>query len=388
MEIRKLNKDNLKDFYKVDNYLYKDDPNWVSPIDNVIEELFHESTNRLLKDGGCCRWILYQDNKPIGRVSAFWTDLKSKKTEINNGGIGFFECINYQEAAKLLFDTAIKWLKNEGIQIVDASIVPSDNYNFWGILIDGFEPQAHGMQYNPPYYKELFENYGFQIYYKQNSYHVDLTKEFPQRHIDYAQKIIDSGDYTYKHTEIKNLKPYIQDITDVYNDVWSNFHADWKLVKVEYFHKLIHTLKPISNEKFIWFAYKDNKPIGMAVALPDLNEIIKPFKGKLNLINKVKLGLKIKKVSRARLLVYGVHPDYHNKGVAAALYKKLTDAMKEEGVKELEMSWVGDYNPRVNKIYKHLGNSHHAKTHATFRYMIDKSIEFKRFTNEKEVKKC
>lgn len=385
MEIKELNNDNLKDFYKVDKDLYKDDPNWVCPISQVVEGLFHESTNHLMKDGANCRWILYHNNKPIGRIAAFWTDLKSKRSDIHSGGIGFFECINSQEAANILFKTAITWLKNEGMHVVDASIVPGDNYNFWGILIDGFEPQAHGMPYNPSYYKELFENYGFQIYFEQNSYHVDLTKEFPQRHIEYAQKIIDSNEYSYKHTENKNLEPYIQNVTDVYNDVWSSFHADWKPVKVEYFEKVIRKLKPISNEKFIWFAYKNEKPIGMAIALPDLNQIIKPFKGKLNLLNKLKLGLKIKKVSRARLMVYGVHPDYHNKGVAAALFKKVTDAMKEEGIKELEMSWVGDYNPRVNKIYKHLGNSHHAKTHATFRFMIDENLEFKRFTNEKEI---
>lgn len=384
MEVRKLNRNNQRDFYKLAKDLYKDDPNWVSPIDKVIEDLFHESTNRLMKDGACSRWILYQDNKPIGRIAAFWTDLKSKRSDIYSGGIGFFECINSQEAASLLFDTAIAWLKNEGMHVVDASIVPGDNYNFWGVLIDGFEPQGHGMPYNPPYYKELFENYGFQIYFEQNSYHVDLTKDFPQRHIDYAQKIIDSKEYTYKHTENKKLEPFIKDVTDVYNDVWSDFHTDWRPVTRAYFERVVNKLKPISNEKFIWFVYKDSRPIGMAVALPDLNQIIKPFKGKLNLINKIRLKLKIKKTTRARLLVYGVHSDYHNKGVAAALFKKLTDAMKEEGVKELEMSWIGDYNPKVNKIYKHLGNSHHAKTHATYRYMIDEKIEFKRFTNEKE----
>lgn len=55
--------------------------------------------------------------------------------------------------------------------------------------------------------------------------------------------------------------------------------------------------------------------------------------------------------------------------------------MKNEGVEELEMSWVGDYNPKVNKIYTHMGNSYHAKTHATMRYIIDSDIIFERFTN-------
>lgn len=280
-----------------------------------------------------------------------------------------------------MFDTAKDWLKNEGMQVMDAVIMPGENYNHWGILIDGFVQQGFGMPYNMPYYKQLFENYGFQTYFEQNSYHVDLSKSFPDRIVNYAKHVANKGGFTFDHVHNNNINKYISDTTKVYNDVWSYFHAEHQFVEESYFDKIVKQLKPISNEKFLWFAYKDNYPVGMAIALPDLNKIIKPFKGKLNLFRKIKLVRLLKKVDRARLLVYGVHPDYHSSGLAAALFWKMSEAMKEEGIKELEMSWVGDYNPKVNRIYKHMGNSTHAKTHATMRYVIDPNVIFERFTN-------
>jgi hypothetical protein len=90
-----------------------------------------------------------------------------------------FRLCDSDEAAKLLFDAAIDWLKSEGMQAVDANTVPGENFNHWGVLIDGFYASGFGMPYNKPYYRQLFENYGFQTFFEHISYHVDLTNLFP-----------------------------------------------------------------------------------------------------------------------------------------------------------------------------------------------------------------
>lgn len=374
-------KNNLTDFFKAALNIYREDENWVAPLNVEVDQILNKDSNKLLQNGNCRLWVLYQNNEPVGRIAAFWTEAKSKKKLPYAGGIAFFDCVDSDEAAKLLFDAAIDWLKAEGMQAVDANTVPGENFNNWGVLIDGFMPQGFGMPYNKSYYRQLLENYGFQIYFEQYSYHVDLTKPFPDRHVAFAKHIVDSGEFSFAPLDFKNADKFIDDITTVFNDVWSVFHADYVKVDRGGFAKMFAELKPIVNPNFIWFVYKDGYPIGMEVCLPDLNRIIKPFKGKLNLFNKLKLVTSIKKVDRARLLVFGINPEFHRTGVMQALYWQMSESLKKAGVKELEMSWVGDYNPTVNKLYKHLGNSVHAKTHATFRYMIDKNCEFERFTN-------
>lgn len=382
LKIQELNKANRQDFFSVAINIYSADNNWVCPLNSEVDNIFNPEKNKILQKGSSKRWILYDDNLPVGRITAFWTEVKSKKSKPYSGGIGFFECIDSQESANLLFETAINWLKSEGMQTADACTIPGENYNYWGVLIDGFIQQGFGMPYNPPYYKDLFENFGFQTYYEQYSYHVDLTKPFPERHVSFAMHVINSGEFEFCHLDFRHLDKYITAATKVFNDVWSIFHADYVPADESDFRAMFDDIKPIVRAEFIWFVFKDGIPIGMEVCLPDINKVIKPFKGKLNLINKVRAFFKLKNVDRARLLVFGVHPDFHRKGVMQALFLKMTESLKKAGVKELEMSWVGDYNPTVNKLYSHLGNATHAKTHATFRYVIDKSVQFERFTNE------
>lgn len=380
-ELKDFGKKFPKDFFRVPQIIYKDDNNWVCLPDSEIRSIFDVNKNKLLKDGDFNIWVLYEDKMPVARLIAFWTDKKSKVKHPHAGGIAFFECVDSQDAANMIFDVASKWLELEGMQAIDAVIVPGENFNHWGILIEGYMKQGFGMPYNMPYYKKLFETYGFKTYFEQLSYHVDLKQEFPERLVRFAQHVIDSGEFTFDHIRKSNLDKYVKDITTIFKDVWSEFHADFQESDSDFLDSAVAQLKPIIKEKFIWIAYKDNYPVGMEIALPDLNEIIDDFNGKMNVFNQIKLLKRLKTVKRARLLVFGINQDYHKSGLLSALFIKMSEGMKSEGVEELEMSWIGDYNPKANRLYKHLGNSKHTKTHATMRYIIDPNIIFERFTN-------
>ena len=80
--------------------------------------------------------------------------------------MGFFECINDQESADLLFDTAKTWLINRGMEAMDGPINFGETDKYWGLLVDGFTHPSYEISYNHCYYQELFENYGFRTYYK------------------------------------------------------------------------------------------------------------------------------------------------------------------------------------------------------------------------------
>ncbi len=380
-ELKDFGKKLEKDFFRVPHILYEDDENWVCLPDSEIKSTFNVNKNKLLKAGDFNVWVVYDGKNPVARLIAFWTENKSKKKNPYAGGLAFFECIDSQKAANLVFDAAVDWLKSAGMQAVDAITVPGENFNHWGILIDGYMKQGFGMPYNFPYYKDLFEAYGFQTYFEQLSYHVDLTKDFPDRIVRFAQHVIDNGEFIYDYIRKDKLDKYVNDITTIFNDVWSQFHADYQQSDSKFLDGVVASLKPIIKEKFIWIAYKDNYPVGMAIALPDLNEIIGDFKGKLNTLNKIRLLKRLKTIKRARLLVFGINQDYQKSGLLSALYLKMSQGMISEGVTEMEMSWIGDYNPKVNRLYKHLGNSEHTKTHATMRYIIDSNVIFERFTN-------
>ncbi|HVW99827.1 MAG TPA: hypothetical protein VHA52_05270, partial [Candidatus Babeliaceae bacterium] len=151
-----------KAFLNAARNVYKNDPNWVCPLDNEVETVFDPQKNNFHQHGKCTRWVLIDKNgNPVGRIAAFVNNSKAYNYEQPTGGIGFFECIDNEEYAFALFDTAKEWLQQQGMKAMDGPINFGENDSFWGLLVEGFTQPSYGMTYNPPYYRAFFEHYGF-----------------------------------------------------------------------------------------------------------------------------------------------------------------------------------------------------------------------------------
>ena len=371
-------------FLNVPRKIYANDPNWTCPLDAEIRDIFIPSRNKKLEYGEAQRWILTDKGGAlIGRIAAFYDKRRAFKEKPYAGGIGFFECIDDYKAAHMLFDTAKAWLVERGMEAMDGPVNFGENYVNQGLLVDGFMPQAYGMPYNKPYYKQLFEEYGFRTYFEMYSYHLDLTKPFPERQVQFARHIASKNEYAFEHFKFQNHEKYLKDIVSIYNEVWSHFHDDYIPLEYDEIEKMMIEAKPIIREEYIWFIYHQQKPIGMLITFPDINQILRKLNGKLDFIGKLKFlwAKATTPVTRARLLIAGVLPEYHKTGVIGAGYMKHVDELRKHGIKELESSWIGDYNTTVNRLYRLLG-AKKVKTHITYRHLLDQNATFKRFMSE------
>src|SRR4029077_3742817 len=122
-----------------------------------------------------------ENGKLVGRIAAF-THSKyiNKGTEFSTGCVGFFDCINNQVAANLLFGAAKDWLQSKGMEAMDGPINFGDRDKWWGLMVEGFDKAPiYGMSYNPPYYERLFEQYGFKNYYNQYYYAMGVKDKLP-----------------------------------------------------------------------------------------------------------------------------------------------------------------------------------------------------------------
>lgn len=380
-----------KEFIDFPKWLYTGDPNWVCMLDSELEAIFDPEKNHSFKIGEARRWILKNENgKTIGRIAAFFDRVRSSVYNQPTGGIGFFEVIENIQAAFSLFDTAKKWLASNGMEAMDGPINFGENDNNWGLLVDGFIQQGYGMPYHKKYYREFFESYGFRNYYEEYSYHRQVhgkdgkIVEFPPRIMKIAEWLTKRQGYTFRHFETGKKDKFVNDFVEIYNSAWAVFKEDFTPLSPEVLNATFRKARAIIDEEIIWFAYFNEKPIAFFILLPDLNQIIKPFKGKLNIWNMIRFiwARATHKMTRIRGVVGGVHPAHHNSGVESAIFYKLYEALKfKPWYKELELSWVGDYNPKMISIYEALG-AQKAKTHITFRYMINDKLEFIRYKDE------
>ncbi|MCD4664954.1 MAG: hypothetical protein K8R68_06750, partial [Bacteroidales bacterium] len=163
-----IDKKAVKRFLDFPANIYKDNNNWIRPLDKDIEKIFNPNKNKLFRKGKAIRWILLnEDNKVVGRIAAFYHSETANKNDQPTGGCGFFDCIDNKEAAFILFDAAKKWLTNEGMEAMDGPVNFGTRDNFWGCLAVGFFEPVYNMPYNHKYYNKLFESCGFQSYYNQ-----------------------------------------------------------------------------------------------------------------------------------------------------------------------------------------------------------------------------
>jgi hypothetical protein len=369
-------------FHNVARIIYKNDHTWVCPIDKEIEAIFDPGKNVYFAHGEAARWILYGDNKqPIGRVAAFIDHKMAHKQEQPTGGMGFFECINDRDAAFALFDTARDWLKSKGMEAMDGPINFGETDKYWGLLVDGFTHPSYEIPYNHAYYQELFEAYGFQTYYKQEGFHLDITKPLPPKFMKIAEWVSKKPDYTFEHFQWKQADRFANDFCDVFNQAWASFKENFEPLEVAYIKKTLNKAKAIIDEEFIWFAYNKNKPIAIYFMYPDVNQIFKKLNGKLTIPAMLKfLYYKKKKtMTRARGVLMGVIPQFQGLGIESAFIFHVSKAMeKRPQYTEIEFSWVADFNPKMRKIFMAVG-SVPAKHYITYRYLFDREKPFKRY---------
>ncbi len=374
----------IKEFHKVPRIIYKNDTNWIPHIENDIEKKFHTKTNKFYDGKNAKRWVLKDSEGNLtGRIAAWVHPKQYKKFKQPTGGIGFFECVNNQEAANLLFDTAKKFLAEKGMEAMDGPINFGEKDQFWGLLIKNFtDPNTYGMNYNPEYYVPLFENYGFKVYYYQLMYH-RLTTD-PAQEVFVRKANILRKDPKFECRNIKGLttEQVAKYFTEVYNDAWGHTQKNFKKMDWRVTYKMFKTMKPVIDPDIIIFAFYDNRPVGMYLNLPELNQIFKHLNGKMNLIGKLKfLWHKIKKTPTTMYgLVFGVAHDFHGKGVEGAMIKFAEETIVPlNRYKDTVLAWIGDFNPKMIKVCENLGAKQY-RTYATYRYLFDRTKPFERAT--------
>lgn len=361
-----------KEFLGLPHFIYKNDSEWVCALEQDINSVFDPNQNPYYGHGDAKRWLLVNEqNKVIGRIAAFYSTKQQMVDNKKLGGIGFFECVNDLSAAVLLFDTAKQWLQTKGINGMDGPINFGERDRFWGLMVKGFKHPSYLENYNPPYYQELFEQYGFQSIIEQSTSEITRDNFNYDRFSRIAQRVLSNPNYQFKHYVKQDLAQFAQDFMTIYNKAWAH-RADFVPMTYERVETVLKSLKPILQEDLIWFAYANGEPAGFYINVIDVNQIFKHLKGKMNIWSKIQFlwYRNFGRINRARGIVFGVIPQYQNMGLEAGMIMKFHDAiMTYKHLRASELAWIGDFNPKMHSLFDALG-AKTTKVHLTYRVMF------------------
>jgi len=367
----------INEFLKVPHLIYKNDKNWICPLDSDVEAVFDPAKNAYFNHGEAIRWILKSDDgKLIGRVAAFINQDKARTYDQPTGGMGFFECYDDKEAAFIMFDACRKWLEERGMEAMDGPVNFGENDMFWGLLVEGFMEQSYGMNYHPPYYGKFFEDYGFYHFFEQVTNHLDIIKPFPERFWKIASRVVSNPSLAFEHFSYSKADKYINDLKAVYDLAWVH-HEHFTPLNIKDIQTGLEKAKPILDEELVWFVYYDGEPIAFLVMFPDINQILRHLDGKMHLWNKLKFFyyLKTHEIKRTRITVMGVVPKYQRHGIESGIFKKLREVFdKRPYYTEIELSWVGDFNLKMRALHEAVGGVL-GKKHITYRKLFNENAE-------------
>ena len=373
-----------RQFCALPHRLHRHEPAYIGPLDNEIDAVFDPAKNRLFAAGGeAQRWLLTDDQgQVVGRVAAFVNPLTSTATDptLPAGGMGFFECINDQAVADQLLDVASQWLQARGMLAVDGPINFGDRDRFWGVLIDGFDREPnYGMFWHPAYYQQLLEHYGFQLYFKQYTCHMPVALPLHRSFHQKLAALTATGHYRFTHARKAEPEKLAQDFHHVYNLAWGR-HPGVKPMTIDQARSLVREMMPVIDERLLTFAYHDDEPVAFFINLPELNQIFKRIGHRLNLVGKLRFVWQRWKYMRRRDkkmlgIIYGVVPEQQGKGVDQALIAYAQQPFLDIGYQDIEMNWIGDFNPRMLVTTRSIGATI-IKTHATYRKLfVDRPFE-------------
>jgi hypothetical protein len=385
MKIREVvSKNDRQEFLSLPLKLYKDFPQWIRPLDKDIEAVFDVEKNKSFRSGECTRWILEDDTgETIGRVAAFYDKkISMKGNDQPTGGLGLFECIPDQSAAFLLFDQCKRWLQSKGMEAMDGPVNFGSRERWWGLLIEGYELEPnYQCNYNPPFYKNFFEAYGFQVYFYQLTFGRKVDGPIDEKLYEKAKLIAKNPAYRFDYLRKKDWNTLADKIRKVYNQAWAN-RGEIPELTDQQAKLIVKQMKPIMDEKLVWFGYYENEPIAFFLSLPEVNQIFKHLNGKLDLIGKLKFLWHSwrKTTQKAFGVLFGVVPAHQGKGVDGAIIDafRILHQQTYTRYKDYEMNWIGDFNSKMIRVCEQI-DAPIVKRHATYRKLFDESKPFKRY---------
>lgn len=347
----------LNQFIDYPTKLYKDDPNYVAHLKMERKEFFDFEKNPFYKSAKVKLFLAKKEGKVCGRIATCINYQHNQFHEENVGFFGFFDCPDDYEIAQLLFKVAMIHLKKEGAEKMRGPMNFSTNHEC-GFLVEGFDsPPSVMMTYNQPYLPKLAEKFGLRKTMDLLALKVSKEGGISPRIEKVVNRLAERSNFKIRSLNMKNFDQEVELIRNVYNGAWQH---NWGFVPMteEEFNHSAKDLKQVVDPDIVFVVEHEGKPVAFSLALPDINQALIYLKGKLFPFGIIKLlwHTKIKnKIKSARLVTFGVIPEYQKRGLDSLLFLHTFKTGVAKGYDFAELSWILETNELMRNSAKEMG---------------------------------
>lgn len=338
-------KKGLKNFIKVPWDLYQSDPNWVPPLKGQLLKTLNGKNNPLFMCGPHTFFMALRDERPVARVMVGINEKLNREKKKKEGYISLFESINDEYTAFSLLEKAQEWLRKRGVETVVGPVSPTNGDDNRGLLVKGFDgPPVLMNSYNPKYYPELFEKFGFTKDIDLYAYYFDSSNLPVERYSKVVKYAMKKFNFQIDRFNVKNIDREIKDIKKVLDVAMPESWQHLTPPSLDEVHAEFNSLKKFMDPDLVYIARAGDEPIGFVVALPDYNQVLKKLNGRLFPIGALKFLWYKRKINGVRIFVQFVVPKFHNKAVNGAIFYQLMLRGREKGYLYGEGSTIAEMN--------------------------------------------
>jgi ribosomal protein S18 acetylase RimI-like enzyme len=300
-------------------------------------------------------FLALKEGEVVGRISAFVDDLAIKHWGQNVGLFGSYECIDDAEASQALLYFARDWLRSQGMTSMRGpwSFASQE----WGLVVEGFAPAPVILApYNPAYYNDQLARFGLVKARDLMVYEIDVQKgySFPERYLKLSGIIQKRFGVSTRPIDMHNLEADVMTITRLANE---SIADNWGFYPVteEEARAMARDMKQIVNPAACLIAEtSDGKPVGFAMSLPDVNQILKGLNGRLLPFGLFKMLFQLPRLKTYRMWALGVIPEYQGCAIDTLLYCATYEALYSPDLR-LEINYVLEDNDRMNNSIRKIG---------------------------------
>lgn len=345
----------LERFIRLPAQLYAADPAFVPPLRLERREALSPKKNPYFAHAEVQLFIARRDGRDVGRISA-QIDRLVQDTRI--GHFGLLAAIDDEAVFAALFGAAEDWLRARGRTRAIGPFSLSINEET-GLLIDGFDtPPVIFMAHDPRYAAPRVEQQGYAKAKDVIAYRYDITHDLPPA----ARRLIDRrtpAAMTVRNLDMRRYDADFDTVTAIFNDAWSGNWGFVPFTEAEIRH-MAKSLKPLIDPTWVAIVEMNGQAIGFGITLPNLNELIADFQGRLLPLNWLKLLWRLKRGPRTgRVPLMGVRRSFSGGLLGGLVPFLIIDTMRKGvrpcGVEQVELSWILEDNRPMRHIIESLG---------------------------------
>jgi hypothetical protein len=344
----------LKRFIRLPARLYAGDPNFIPPLEMERKDALTRK-NPLFEHMEAQYFLAVRDGRDVGRISAQIDEL------VQDRQLGFFGLIAAEDDPQVfaaLFAAAETWLREHGRTRVQGPFNLSINEET-GLLIEGFDtPPMIFMAHDPRYAAGRIEALGYAKAKDVIAYLLDVQKGFPDR-VNRMIRRAESGGIRIRHIDMSRIEEEFKLVMEIFNDAWSQNWGFVPFTEHEFTH-MAKGMKPMLDPTWTAVAEYEGKAVAFAILIPNLNEAIRDFGGKLFPFNIIRMLVRLKRgLKSGRVPLMGVRRSFAGGlmggMVPLLMIHSLQLNSRPKGLQGAELSWILEDNRPMRTMIEALG---------------------------------